>query len=106
MKKIRQIAHPITQEQLYDIVDIWIEAAMDLSRKDLKKMDRLLQLQKDTKTSKTIREKYSEKTPRQGEWRKITDVEFPLTTHLGENIPRNRRKNTGCRRRTMAPQED
>ncbi|MGD8803359.1 MAG: crotonase/enoyl-CoA hydratase family protein, partial [Gammaproteobacteria bacterium] len=73
MKKIRQIVHPITMENLYEIVDIWVEAAMDLSEKDLVKMDRLLQLQKDTKSSKAIRENSTELTPRHGEWRKITD---------------------------------
>ncbi len=60
MKKIRQIVHPITKQTLYDIVDIWIEAAMDLSEKDLMKLDRLLQLQKDMKNSKAIRENNTE----------------------------------------------
>jgi DSF synthase len=105
MKKIRQIVHPITAEKLYEIVDIWIEAAMDLSEKDLVKMDRLLQLQKDTKNSKIIRENSTELTPRQGEWRKITDVEFPLTTHLGESVLHNRRKSDGRRRRKLTTAE-
>jgi DSF synthase len=105
MKKIRQIVHPITADKLYEIVDIWIEAAMDLSEKDLVKMDRLLQLQKDTKNSKIIRENSTELTPRQGEWRKITDVEFPLTTHLGESVLQNRRKNDGRRRRKLTTAE-
>lgn len=98
MKKIRQIVHPITRQTLYDIVDIWVEAAMDLSEKDLTKMDRLLQLQKDMKNSKAIRENKTQLIPRHGEWRKITGVEFPLITHLGENVSHNRRKNDGRRR--------
>ena len=98
IKKIRQIVHPITRQTLYDIVDIWIEAAMDLSLKDLSKMERLLHLQRDMKDSKTINEQNSALTPRRGDWRKITDVDFPLITHLGENIPHNRRKNDGRRR--------
>jgi len=106
MKKIRQIVHPISRQNLYDIVDIWIEAAMDLNEKDLAKMDRLLQLQKDTKNSNTIRENKTELTPRHGEWRKITDVEFPLTTHLGENVPENRRKNDGRRRPEGTTEEE
>ena len=101
MKKIRQIVHPITKQTLYDIVDIWVEAALDLSEKDLAKLDRLLQMQKDMKNSKTIRENNTEIMPRHGEWRKITDVEFPLTTHLGEEVPKNRRKKD-CRRRPDA----
>ncbi len=98
IKKIRQIVHPISRQTLYDIVDIWIEAAMDLSVKDLSKMERLLHLQKDMKNSKTIEEQNDGLTTRRGDWRKITDLSFPLITHLGENIPRNRRKNDGRRR--------
>lgn len=98
IKKIRQIVHPITRQNLYDIVDIWVEAAMDLSEKDLFKMDRLLQMQKDLKDSKTIREQNNVLTPRRGDWRKISDVSFPLVTHLGENVTRNRRKKDSRRR--------
>lgn len=98
IKKIRQIVHPITLQNLYDIVAIWVEAAMDLSEKDLFKMERLLHLQKDLKDSKTIREKNKHLTPRHGDWRKITGASFPLTTHLGENVSQNRRKNEGRRR--------
>jgi DSF synthase len=97
IKKIRQIVHPITRQNLYDIVDIWIEAAMDLSEKDLSKMERLLHLQKDLKDSKKIKEHNNVLTPRRSDWRKITDATFPLTTHLGENVLHNRRKNDGRR---------
>jgi DSF synthase len=98
MKKIRQIVHPVTQKHLYEIVDIWIEAAMDLSEKDLAKMERLLHLQKDLKDSRTIQENNAVLTPRRGDWRKIKDVTFPLVTHLGENVLENRRKSDGRRR--------
>ena len=37
IKKIRQIVHPITRQELVDIVDIWIDASMKLSEKDLDK---------------------------------------------------------------------
>jgi len=98
IKRIRQIVHPVTRQHLFDIVDIWVEAAMDLSKKDLAKMERLLHLQKDMKDSKYIQEQKSELTPRGGDWRKIKDLKFPVTTHLGENVPINRRK-SDCRRR-------
>jgi DSF synthase len=101
MKKIRQIVHPITQEELLDIVDIWVEAAMDLSKKDLAKMDRLLQLQKENKSSKIIHEQNKEPTLRRGDWRKIDKASFPLKTHLGENVLKNRRK-SDCRRDPVA----
>ena len=99
IKKIRQIVHPITLQNLYEIVDIWIEAAMDLSLKDMSKMERLLHLQKDMKDSKTVKEKNNTLTPRRGDWRKIKDVSFPLITHLGESITRNRRKSRGRRQK-------
>lgn len=92
IKKIRQIVHPITQQNLYDIVDIWVEAAMDLSDKDLAKMERLLHLQKDLKDSRTIQKQNTVLTPRRGDWRKVKDIDFPLITHLGENVLQNRRK--------------
>lgn len=98
MKKIRQIVHPITRQNLYDIVDIWIEAAMDLSEKDLAKMERLLHLQKNLKDSEVIQRENKTLTPRRGDWRKIKDLNFPLKTHLGENVLQNRRKKN-CRRR-------
>ena len=98
IKKIRQIVHPITQKSLYDIVDIWLEAAMDLSKKDLAKMERILHLQKDLKDSKIIKENDSSLTQRRNDWRKIKDVNFPLITHLGENILQDRRENDSCRR--------
>ncbi len=99
IKKIRQIVHPISRQTLYDIVDIWIEAAMDLSLKDLSKMERLLHMQKDMKDSKSIERQNNVLTKRQGDWRKITDVSFPLITHLGENVSHNRRKNDGRRQK-------
>ena len=86
MKKIRQLVHPITQGALYEIVDIWVDAAMNLSEKDLAKMERLLHLQRDLKDSETLKENDANLTPRRGEWRKIKDVSFPLITHLGERV--------------------
>ncbi len=98
IKKIRQIVHPISKQQLYDIVDIWVDAAMSLSKKDLAKMERLLHLQKDLKNSRLMVEANDEQTPRRGDWRKVKDASFPLLTHLGENIPKNRRKKDGRRK--------
>lgn len=106
MKKIRQIVHPITTESLYEIVDLWVESALNLSEKDMSRMDRLLQLQKDTKNSAEIQQSNAGLMPRHGEWRKITDVEFPLVTHLGENVMQNRRNNASRRRAKMTTEEE
>lgn len=97
MKRIRQIVHPIEKQKMYDIVDIWVEAAMDLSKKDLAKLERLLLLQKDLKNSQILQQQNTKLTPRRGDWRKIKDATFPLINHLGENVSRNRRKNEGRR---------
>jgi hypothetical protein len=43
--------------------------------------------------------------PRHGEWRKVKDVEFPLTTHLGEEVAENRRKSECRRQRDMITEE-
>ncbi|PCI08599.1 MAG: enoyl-CoA hydratase [Gammaproteobacteria bacterium] len=104
MKKIRQIVHPITKQDLFDIVDIWLDASMTLSKKDLAKMERLLFLQKLSKGSENIKNNELALTSRGGEWRKVTDASFPLTTHLGENVTHNRRKKN-CRRQNKLPDE-
>ena len=93
IKQIRQMVHPITEKMLLDIVDIWVKAALSLSKKDLAKMERLLHLQKDLKNTALINQENNDFIQRRGDWRKITDATFPLTTHLGENIKHNRRRN-------------
>jgi DSF synthase len=92
IKKIRQIVHPITYQSLVDIVDIWVEAAMDLSEKDLAKMGRLLYLQEREKDSKVLKDQCLNTINRRGDWRKIDNLSFPLKTHLGEIVTHNRRK--------------
>ena len=98
IKKIRRMVQPVTKKELYDIVDIWVESAMLLDKKDLSKMQRLLTLQKHQKDSSLIQENSKIKIPRRGEWRKIKDVSFPLVTHFGEVVPQNRRKKDSRRR--------
>jgi len=92
MKKIRQIVHPVTHESLSEIVDIWVDAALALSAKDLARLERLLQVQKDLKGYQIQSGKPAGKISRRGDWRKIEEIQFPLVTHLGENVTRNRRK--------------
>ena len=97
MKKIRQIVHPITQQELLDIVDIWVESALDLSTKDLNKMERILHLQKNLKTTKPDVNMNVSQLPRNSDWRKLDDTPFPLKTHLGERVLHDRRQSV-CRR--------
>lgn len=98
MKKIRQIVHPITQQELIDIVDIWVESAMNLSLKDLSKMERLIHVRKNLDYEKLGKANRVSQTPRNNDWRKVEDATFPLKTHLGEYVLHNRRQSLHCRR--------
>lgn len=100
LKKIRQIVHPIKRQHLDEIADIWFDAAMNLSDKDLAKMGRIIHLQKGLKDSREIESNSTEQALRRGDWRKNKDVSFPLTTHLGESVHKNRRKNKSRRQET------
>lgn len=43
--KARQRVHPITLEELMDIADLWVDAAMNLEAKDIRLMERLVRAQ-------------------------------------------------------------
>lgn len=43
--QVRQLVNPIRYEELCDIVDVWVEAAMRLSETDIRKMERLTMAQ-------------------------------------------------------------
>jgi DSF synthase len=43
--RARQFIHPITREELDGIVDLWVDAALRLSERDLKMMNRLVRAQ-------------------------------------------------------------
>ena len=43
--KIRRRLNPLTLDELYDITEIWVEAAMGLSAADLRRMERLVKAQ-------------------------------------------------------------
>lgn len=43
--KARQRIHPITLEELMDVADLWVDAAMNLETKDIRLMERLVRAQ-------------------------------------------------------------
>ena len=43
--RARQIIHPVTREELDGIVELWVDAALRLSERDLKMMGRLVRAQ-------------------------------------------------------------
>ena len=45
INRAKQRVHPLTLEELYDIVDIWADAALRLDERNLKVMDRLVRAQ-------------------------------------------------------------
>ncbi len=45
MQKVKDICNPITYQELIDIVQVWVDAAFNLTARDLKMMDRLIKRQ-------------------------------------------------------------
>jgi DSF synthase len=45
INRAKQRVNPLTLEELYDIVDIWADAALRLDERNLKVMDRLVRAQ-------------------------------------------------------------
>lgn len=46
MKKARNIIHPITKEELFSIVDVWVDNALNLTPRDTKMMARFISTQR------------------------------------------------------------
>lgn len=98
VKRAGKIVNPITEQNLIDIVDIWVETAMNLTEKDLTKMERLIHAQNTFNHKITNKNKKRPLVVRHGDWRSNNEIEFPLVTHLGESILRDRRQHDACRR--------
>lgn len=96
IKQVRRMTHPVSRQDLLDIVDLWVDAAMQLDSRDLQKMQRLIHAQNTLEH----RNNKAGVVPikRRGEWRSRRIVQFPITTHLGETILHDRRRNQRCRR--------
>jgi DSF synthase len=93
----RQRFHPITYEELMDITRIWVEAALNLERKDLRMMERLVQAQ-DKRRNKSTKNSGHVHLIRTKQNRRITEmVHFPLRNNNGDTIKFDRRKNTDRR---------
>lgn len=45
MRKVKDICNPITYQELIDIVHVWVDAAFNLTERDLKMMERLIKRQ-------------------------------------------------------------
>ena len=45
MRQIKDVTNPVTKQELLDIAEIWADAALNLSAKDIKMMQRLVKRQ-------------------------------------------------------------
>ncbi len=54
--KIRQRVNPIALDELHDIADLWVEAAMNLEAKDIRLMERLVRAQDRITAGTTARD--------------------------------------------------
>jgi DSF synthase len=90
----RQRFHPVTYEELLDITNIWVDAALNLERKDLRMMERLVKAQ-DKRIEKSARQNHLLRTKQNRRIRNV--INFPLRNNKGENISRDRRRYTDRR---------
>lgn len=96
IQKMRRITNPISYGSLVDIVNMWVEAALRLNRKDIFKMERLLYAQNLLSKNKSLTNEVIMRPRSHNDWRKIkgSSIEFPLLNHLGELILNERRQLT------------
>lgn len=62
LQKARQRFNPVTYQELMDITGIWVDAALQLSEKDLKVMDRFVRSQQKLFAEKAQIQRYSDET--------------------------------------------
>lgn len=93
----RQRFHPITYEELLDITEIWVDAALNLGRKDLRMMQRLVHAQ-DRRRMEFFKDGGHTFLVRTKQNRRIVNtVCFPLQDSNGSIIQNDRRKNADRR---------
>ena len=95
MLQARQRYHPITYQELEDIVRMWVDAALRLKDKDLRMMDRIVKAQQAKMQQQE--KKFLLRTKQD---RRFTSgaTTFPLTDNSGNLITADRRKNIDRRR--------
>lgn len=99
----RQRFHPITYEELKDITEIWVDAALNLKRKDLRMMERLVQAQ-DRRRIQSVKDGGHVFLVRTKQNRRMeASVSFPLLDNNGSTIAYERRTNTDRRAMSTSP---
>ena len=92
LQQVRQRYHPIDYQELADITEIWVDAALRLEDKDLRIMDRLVKAQL-AKVAPNKQKKRSLLRTKQDRRFVMDEVSFPLTGWSGETIMLDRRNN-------------
>lgn len=102
IRAVKQFYNPIIYDELLGITEIWVDAALRLTDKDLRTMRRLVVAQ--TKKILPSQQARGKKILRTFQDRRFdsSQVSFPFTDIFGQYIPRDRRG--GPRRRTIDPQ--
>ncbi len=90
LQQARQRYHPINYQELADITEIWVDAALRLRDRDLRMIDRLVKAQEAKVAGQ---EKNSLVRTIQDRRFVIENKTFPLTDWSGEKIISDRRKN-------------
>jgi DSF synthase len=97
IQAVRKRYDPITYEELLDITKIWVDAALNLTKKDLRMMQRLVGAQ-DKRRSETLSANGSNHMIRTKQNRRIlSEIQFPYSDSYGNVISYDRRKKTGRR---------
>ena len=96
LQQVRQRCYPIDHQELVDITEIWVDAALRLEEKDLRMMARLIKLQL-AKVTPNKQKKMPLLRTKQDRRFVVNEVTFPLTGWSGESIMFDRRKNSDRR---------
>jgi DSF synthase len=90
LQQVKQCCNPISYQELVDITNIWVDAALGLDENNLRLIDRLVHAQSFKMT------KFNKKTPLrtiQDRRFNTTNPVFPISDWSGESILFDRRKN-------------
>lgn len=88
----RQRFSPITYSELMDITMIWVDAALNLERKDLRMMERLVQAQDKRRNNSTKSSGHVHLVRTKQNRRIATIAHFPIRTNNNDTITIVRRK--------------
>jgi DSF synthase len=90
MQRVRQRCQPMDYQELVDIIEIWVDAAMLLKDRDLRLIDRLVKAQSG---KMAYRKENSLLRTKQDRRFVMKEANFPLSDWSGKTIMADRRKN-------------